>query len=289
MNIKKLMGPLLMAVLFVSILIPSRAQSPPPDSPPLPSAAVAQTTNADDVIAALQAMPEELKKANVRDWKINGVLLIFGVMVLGRLANGLKDNGGLKGVWNSIVMGKKTLGVILMMVGLSVLMLTSGCGTFLSSRSSQLALVKDAAWQGSRIALQQKPADARVALTRASNSLHVLLATGTNIDIVDLMAIVQPLLDGINELKSPEAQIAIQGGTIVLNDLVNAKIFSADQVATIKEFAQALVSGIDLALAENQAALRLKQELTERTEGRPTAVGDACVTLALVRALAYSP
>lgn len=52
------------------------------------------------------AMPPDMLDTNIRNWQLNGVTLLFLIQVLGRVWSGLKNGGGIVGVWKGIVFGE---------------------------------------------------------------------------------------------------------------------------------------------------------------------------------------
>lgn len=57
---------------------------------------------------AVPQLPEQLLTTNIKDWQLNGVTLLLLVQVLGRAFAGLKNGGGLVGIYRGIVFGTNT-------------------------------------------------------------------------------------------------------------------------------------------------------------------------------------
>jgi hypothetical protein len=53
-------------------------------------------------------LPPELINTPLREWQLNGVTLMLGIMVLGRVWKGLCAGGGLRGIVNTLLYGSKT-------------------------------------------------------------------------------------------------------------------------------------------------------------------------------------
>jgi hypothetical protein len=51
-------------------------------------------------------IPPELLNTPVQDWQLNGVTLVLGVMLAGRLYSAIRRGGGLKGLWRGLVFGE---------------------------------------------------------------------------------------------------------------------------------------------------------------------------------------
>lgn len=65
----------------------------------LPFVLVAQTNDMGLIL------PPDMLDTNVRDWQLNGVTLLLLIQVFGRAYKGLKNGGGLIGIWKAIIMG----------------------------------------------------------------------------------------------------------------------------------------------------------------------------------------
>lgn len=111
-------------------------------------------------------------------------------------------------------------------------------------------LVKTAAKEGTRLPLIEHP-EWRDSYVQAVNQLKVIEASPT-IDFSLVTKIVQQL--PLQQLKSPEAQIAIEGGTLILNTVdaylaSQGKGLSLEQVNDVKAVVTALRQGVEEGLA----------------------------------------
>jgi hypothetical protein len=121
----------------------------------------------------------------------------------------------------------------------------TGCSS-LSKPTTQQRVVtaaKLAAYVGSSEYLLKVPAS-KPKFVAASSQLRALAAQ-TNIDLVSILAIVNTL--PVKELKSPQAQIIITAGTLLLSDYAGS--LPLDKLNDLKPVAIAMADGIDLATA----------------------------------------
>ena len=133
---------------------------------------------------------------------------------------------------------------------ISSLMVFALCGcSGLNQPTTQQRVVtaaKLAAYVGTSEYLAKRPG-AKDDFLSASGQLHAL-ATQTNIDLINILAIVNEL--PIKELKSEQAKIIITAGELLI--IQYGQSLPVDQLRNLKPVAQAIADGIDLGAAGTQ-------------------------------------
>lgn len=139
----------------------------------------------------------------------------------------------------------KKIKSMILVIGLLAATLLSGCSGLKQPTTQQRIVfaAKTAAYVGTAEYLTQKPKD-KPAFISASMQLHAL-ATQTNIDLVNILAIVNQL--PIKELKSEQARIVVTAGTLLL--IQYGETLPVDRLKDLQPVAAAIGDGIDLAAA----------------------------------------
>ncbi|HEU4340043.1 MAG TPA: hypothetical protein VFU31_00585 [Candidatus Binatia bacterium] len=60
------------------------------------------------VAQELPALPDDIAKKEIQDWKWTGTNIVLGIMLLGRLLGGLRNGGGIVGAVKGVLFGTNT-------------------------------------------------------------------------------------------------------------------------------------------------------------------------------------
>jgi hypothetical protein len=130
-----------------------------------------------------------------------------------------------------------------MLAIVGVVTLLMGCTTMSGERRDLTPAIKVAAYVGTHYAIQEHP-EWRAGFEVAALELG-LLADAETIDFVQILAIIHRL--PVKELKSPDAQLAITGATLLLTEY-SGDVIPLDKLQQVRPLAAALRDGIVLAL-----------------------------------------
>lgn len=127
-------------------------------------------------------------------------------------------------------------------LSIAIALLLVGCATTPTQKQRIETAAKIAAFVGTREFLLEHP-ESRTGFETARDEL-LFLETQETLDWVTLLAVVQRL--PVKELKSPQAQLIISAGIILLSDYGGS--LPTDKISELKPLAKSIREGIELGL-----------------------------------------